>query len=502
MKRITYILLLVLSLILFPGCGEERDDLLRGPAMNFTAGDPQTKAFIEDINRSGNELVVYDYMTGTAGILDVADDDRWYIDHSRIHCTVDGQEVWDYVAGDEYFWLYGSHHSCFGWLFTGPSGYNTITFFGEHPHFEKNTFTLPLPAYKFTHASPLYDFLYSDVTKRTYTQANPDSSPIALAMNHLFSAFRFTVRSVREAPVTINSAVLRVVTKKKATLDFKDAVDGVSGGKTVVSYSEESADTLQLKNRNHILENGSPAINLFDRNDVEAFRMIWPQTETEFENAELEIRYTDAPNSDEQVKTFQLNRFQQKEWLAGNRYSYELVFTDKEITLTCNVVPWRKKDITLDYTQVVVVSDKIQWHDNTISHLDEHTGEVLLINDKKKPAECYFKIDAPQGATWTASLIPVAGINTGAFEFVDPDKYDSTKDDPYTVLDAPTGTVGQIGRLMIRVKDSVTATETNKARLRIVVKTANDEQTIVVENLCAGHDYNEYTLVQNMIIGG
>lgn len=481
--------------------------MLREPAMSFTASDPQTKAFIENISRSGNELVVYDYMTGTAGILDVAKADRWYIDHSRIHCTVDGQEVWDFVSGDEYFWLYGSNHNCFGWLFTGPSGYNTITFFGEHPHFEKDSFTLPLPAYKFTHESPLYDFLYSDVTKRSYTQSNPDSSPIALKMNHLFSAFRFTVRSVREAPVTINSAVLRVVTKKKATLDFKDAVDGVTGGKAVVSYSEESADTLQLKNRNHILENSSPAINLFNRNDVEAFRMIWPQTETEFENAELEIRYTDAANSDEQVKTFQLNRFQQKEWLSGNRYSYELVFTDKEITLTCEVLPWRKKDITLDYTQVVVVSDKIQWHDNTINHLDEHTGEVILFNDKKKPAECYFKIDAPQGATWIASIIPIAGMNTDAFEFVDPDKYDSTKEDPYTVLDGknpPSGTVGlgQIARLKIRVKDPTSQTDINKARLRIVVKTANDEQTIVVENLCAGHDYNEYTLVQNMIIGG
>ena len=478
--------------------------MLRGPVMSFTASDPQTKAFIEDINRSGNELVVYDYMTGIEGTLEVAQADRWYIDHSRIHCTVDGQQVWDYVSGDEYFWLYGSNHSCFGWLFTGPSGYNTITFFGEHPHFEKATFTLPLPAYKFTHASPLYDFLYSDVTKRTYTQANPDSSPIDLKLNHLFSAFRFTVRSVRQAPVTINSAVLKVVTQKKATIDFEDAVDRVAGGKAVVSYEPESSkvDTLRLENRNHELTSGSPAINLFNRNDAEAFRMIWPQDQTEFAYATLEVRYTDTTNQgEEQVKTFQLNGFSQKEWLAGNRYLYELVFTDKEITLTCEVLPWQKKDITLDYTQVVVVSDKIQWHDNTISNLNEHTGEVVLFNDKKKPAECYFKLDAPMGATWTATLIPVGGTSTDAFEFVDPEKYDENKDDPYTVVTTPSGTVGDksIAKLKIRVKDATSQTNTNKAKLRIVVKTANDEQTIVVENLCSGHDYNEYTLVQNII---
>lgn len=488
---------LVLSLVFLSCSREDRNDVLRGPVMSFTAGDPQTKVFIEEINRSGNELVVYDYMTGIEGTLDVIGDARWYIDHSRIHCTVDGQEVWDYVAGDEYFWLYGSNHSCFGWLFTGPSGYNTITFFGEHPHFEKETFTLQLPAYKFTHTSPLYDFLYSDVTKRTYTQANPDSSPIDLKLNHLFSAFRFTVRSVREAPVTISSAVLKVVTQKKAKIDFEDAVDRVSGGKAVVSYEPESSksDTLQLKNRNHELTSESAAINLFNRNDVEAFRMIWPQNETEFESAVLEITYSETVEGQirQQTKTFQLNGYPQKEWLAGNRYSYELVFTDKEITLTCQVLPWNRKEIVLDFTEVVVVSDKIQWHDNTISHLDEHTGEVLLFNDQNKPAECYFKIDAPQGATWVASLVPVAG-NSDAFEFVDPKSG--------AVVTSPSGNVGEIGIIKVRVTNATDQTDTNKAKLRIVVKTAasaQDGEVIVVENLCPGHDYNEYTLVQNRI---
>lgn len=496
MRQITYILTLALGLVLLACSREDRTDVLRGPVMSFTATDPQTKAFIEDINRSGNELVVYDYMTGIEGTLDVAEADRWYIDHSRIHCTVDGQQVWDYVSGDEYFWLYGSNHSCFGWLFTGPSGYNTITFFGEHPHFEKETFTLPLPAYKFTYASPLYDFLYSDVTKRTYTQTNPDSSPIDLKLNHLFSAFRFTVRSVRQDPVTINSAVLKVVTQKKATIDFEDAVDTVTGGKPVVTYTEITSDTLYLGGRNHELTSDSAAINLFDRNDVEAFRMIWPQSEEEFADAVLEVKYTDANAADPnelQTKTFQLDGFSQKEWLAGNRYSYELVFTDKEITLTCEVLPWNKKEIVLDFTEVVVVSDKIQWHDNTISHLDEHTGEVLLFNDKNKPAECYFKIDAPQGARWIASLVPVAG-KTDAFEFVDPNTGD--------VVDSPSGNVGEIGKIKVRVKNATDQTDTNKAKLRIVVSTAasaQDGEVIVVENLCPGHDYNEYTLVQNRI---
>ena len=109
-------MMLAMSLVLLSCVKEAGRDMVKGPAMAFSAADPQTKAFIDDINRSGNELVVYDYMTGVGNILEVPAENRWYIDHSRIHCTVDGQEVWDYVSGDEYFWLYGSNHSCFGWL--------------------------------------------------------------------------------------------------------------------------------------------------------------------------------------------------------------------------------------------------------------------------------------------------------------------------------------------------------------------------------------------------
>ena len=221
--------------------------------------------------------------------------------------------------------------------------------------------------------------------------------------------------------------------------------------------------------------------------------MIWPQDETEFASAVLEVKYKDDTKPDEQTKTFQLNGFSQKEWLAGNRYSYELVFTDKEITLMCDVLQWNRKEIVLDFTEVVVVSDKIQWHDNTISDLNEHTGEVLLFNDKNKPAECYFKIDAPQGARWIASLVPVAG-KADAFEFVDPKSG--------YVVTSPSGNVGEIGIIKVRVKNATDQTDTNKAKLRIVVKTAasaQDGEVIVVENLCPGHDYNEYTLVQNRI---
>ena len=98
--------MLLLSIACISCNKENGGGVLRGPAMSFTAQEPQTRAFINEINRSGNQLVVYDYMTGTDKILEV--DDNWYIDHLRIQCTVDGQQVWDYVDYNDYFWLAAS----------------------------------------------------------------------------------------------------------------------------------------------------------------------------------------------------------------------------------------------------------------------------------------------------------------------------------------------------------------------------------------------------------
>ena len=145
MKRIFIYILLPLLLALSSCVKGGKEEAAHGPRMLFYADVPQTKAFIEDINRSGNQMVVYDYMTIQRYNDKTEIDEYWYIDHARIQCTVDGQQVWDFVDVDDYYWLYRSTHKFFGWLYVGPSGYNTVTFFGDHPEFDKNTWHLPLP---------------------------------------------------------------------------------------------------------------------------------------------------------------------------------------------------------------------------------------------------------------------------------------------------------------------------------------------------------------------
>lgn len=463
-----------------------------GPRMLFYADVPQTKAFIEDVNRSGNQMVVYDYMTIQRYNDKTQVDKYWYIDHARIICTVDGQQVWDFVETDDYYWLYRSTHKFFGWLYQGPSGYTTVTFFGDHPEFDKNTWKLPLPKYKFTLDSPIYDFLYSDVTERSYSQDNHDASPVKLNMNHLFCAFRFNVRSMRGEKITLKSATLSVLNERQATIDYsKTSSDPVE-----VEYAENQCIPLSMTYSSPLeFTSDTPARNLFPGGyDPEGYHMMWAQSEDEFKNATLELEYVVGEGSNAEVKILSLNEFNTKQWQGGNRYDYDVVFTDQMIQLTCNVKPWDKYDTPIDFTDVVVVSDKLQWHNSTVVSIDEHNGQVVL-NPNGTPAECYFKIDAPQGAHWFAELVYLDAHSTQAFSFVGESAEYAKSEANVELGIAAMGPVGSIGKINIKANSS-NAQDGHRALLRISVRT-EEGRTIIVENLCAGHDYNEYTVVQN-----
>ena len=86
---------------------------------------------------------------------------------------------------------------------------------------------------------------------------------------------------------------------------------------------------------------------------------------------------------------------------------------------------WDYVENKLNFSDVVVVSDKIQWKESSVVSVDEHEGIVVLKESASngadsEPAICYFKIVAPEGdnVTWQASLIG----DSDAFEFVEAKK--------------------------------------------------------------------------------
>lgn len=157
-----------------------------------------------------------------------------------------------------------------------------------------------------------------------------------------------------------------------------------------------------------------------------------------------------------------------------------------QMTLTFVAQPWNLIEETLTYDDNVSVTEgKINW-----SAEPNGNAEVVTTGND---LSCEFTIATPSYATWHASFIPLEG-DQNAFGFV-------TTDENLNVVTVPTfsGPVGSPAKLTIRplVQNPM---QTNKARLRIIVRT-NEGRTIVVKNnILSGNNYNndEYILIHSM----
>lgn len=166
-------------------------------------------------------------------------------------------------------------------------------------------------------------------------------------------------------------------------------------------------------------------------------------------------------------------------------YTINSIEQGNELNLVAVVKPWVPDEETIDFTDEVSVSATMNWDDDSVSSVNYDTGEVILYDDTDIEAICTFQIDTPMDATWTASLIPIAG-NVDAFSWVDNSKY------------GLVGT-GQPSTIKLKVNNQAPYAPQHKCKLRITVQTL-DGRTIVVNNLVPdGKTYNEFTIIQNSI---
>lgn len=429
---------------------------------------PQTKAngFIEntgDLNTSGYSMVVYDYMAKDNST-------GWYMDGVTMECDANGG--WHY-SGDyedsEFLWLDKTNHRFFGWLIMNSAV--------VAPSFSKDDMVLTIPDIEFKSDTPITDFMYSGVQTRDYEKApadgsRPDISSVDLEMKHLFSAFRFYVKNQRGTAININSVTLKnIYTKKNAQISY---------GRTPEILSYFPSDPVDITGNTGEITTGKH-INAFGGDDN--YFMVWPQTAEEFASASVEVKFTQGGVA--QTKTFDLTELGQTEWLPGYRYSYNITFTDKEIKLTCVVEDWRVLTENIEFSDQVTVSKTLDWDENTVESCDETKGEVVLYTDDDMVAVVDFQINSPQGATWTASLIPIEG-HQDAFTLVEGSKY---------------GSVGTPSKIKIKVNNQAPIAPRHVCILRITVQTA-DGRTIVVKNLVPeGKGYEEFRIIQNLING-
>jgi hypothetical protein len=184
-------------------------------------------------------------------------------------------------------------------------------------------------------------------------------------------------------------------------------------------------------------------------------------------------------------------------WPAGKKLTYNLIISGErtitEFQINTVVEDWDEHPDEIDFTQQVEIGpdeNKIHWVEGTYESLDVEKGEVMLYSDVDIVATCYFNIQAPVGATWTASLIPLTASAMDAFSIVEGTKY---------------GVVGSADMqpIKIRVNNPDPISARNACKLRITVQTA-DGRSIVVKNLMpagTASGIEEYTIIQNLING-
>ena len=467
MKTMRNILIYCIAIVSALSCVKDgKISDVTSDAITFAPEVPETKAFINGTFPSGSSIVVCDYMTKLDGT-----DGWYYIDQASIANPTTGK-VWDYTSptNPDYVWIYNTSHNFFGWLTSdGTTTPNDVTW-------DASSRILSVPAKKFAANTTQYDFLYSDVVKRTFTRENPDNATVDLQMNHLFSAFRLHIENYRNQTIEIKSVQLRnLYTTKSAQIDFNNSA--------AVTFSDKALETVTGTTQN-LAKNGkyNPLNTTTD-----AYFMIWPQSGVEFDQALLSISYRFENKN--YTKEWKLEEIQSDvtEWLPGKRYNYTIKFTDKEVELICNVVEWEKDEQLLDFADHVSVraEGEIDWDETTLKAYNYETGEIV-VKSNGAAANCTFTIDTPEGAVWTASLITIAGPSD-AFSFVG-DNF---------------GPVGTQANLSIKANYTGTGQyqTTHKAYLQITVQTL-DNRTIVVKDLIPdGKSYwsTGYTIIQDMI---
>ena len=184
--------------------------------------------------------------------------------------------------------------------------------------------------------------------------------------------------------------------------------------------------------------------------------------------------------------------------LGGHSYRVNLNIKAKYLELTLLVQPWTLDetvftDVNKPVTITVPNNGMLNWphtENYDIDDRDSLSKGLVYINSHNATAT--FQITAPQGATWTASLVPVKG-NDNAFVFTDAQG---------NIIGTPSGKVGtgddHMGRIYLRAANLTTSVE-NRALLRFYVKTAGG-QTAIVRNLVPENNgkFTEYQLVQRI----
>ena len=415
------VLLASAVLALLPGC--RRTITIDEPLpaqISFAPGGLQSRAMIEsgDLATTGTRLRVYDYVTGFEGTIDgqnggnpYSRNDVFQFFNDQIQYDPTASWAWKYLSGRNYRWTRKGTHSFFGWMEKdAKSNLQMSDLFGSTPTLAANR-TLSIPEVTFTTQSAQFDFSYSDIVSRNVEASGFDgSSPVPLALSHLFSAICITFDNRSDTTVTVNSiSIPNFPNKGSATLNYSgnsvsvEGINPVAGATPFYDSSTLSGVTLRQGQQYNIF-NGVE--------DDLTYYLTWPVPQSTIspstpvgEDPESEsIIYASSDSLilvNYTIGGLQYSakgKFPAEPLTAGKKHHINIQYTNKIINVTATALPWTYTEAELDFSTDAITTPnegKLNVMPNTCNIVN--TSEAHMIPGTN--VECYLTIQTPIGAT-------------------------------------------------------------------------------------------------------
>ena len=378
-----------------------------------------TRGLIDNLAQEGTKITLYGYHDRN---FLAANNDAKILNGKSLKC-LDNNGNWSVVDGSDnpltYFWEGNGDYRFFGWLAKDPNGLVAPNNSKWSAGYNDKVLTVNATLDKDYNQ---FDFLYSNVHERTLpTQSKSD--PVALEMNHLFTAFGIGINNTSEDDITIKSVTLRTLHDNgSAVIDFSTTPCKVNYGATSISRNPENSPFIFMKyeGSEYVVEAGDGEntgvkYNIFNPSaTAKEYYIVWPQAETVFpvltfadDDAEADADDEIFPlilvyevDGQEFKKRMQLPKMA---WEPGKLNYFNILVADKLVEITATVKDWNYShaDVDLGESALSVKQGKhLIWDENTCTV--DHTNRIVYVKNGQ-PVEGTFTIDAPKGQ-WRVSL--------------------------------------------------------------------------------------------------
>ena len=378
----------------------------------------ETKGLLSSMDANGTTVQVYDYLSNFNGTIVVNGQDvthngsDYFLYFSDVLSYPGGEGAWNYSSGNSYRWTRTGTHNFFGWILNdGASGIYNHLFFNDDPTFDTSTQTLSVPA-KLTQAvnssDSQYDFLYAmpySVSPGNAAYGNT----VNLSFTHLFTALALTIQNVSDNNVVLKNIYTEgIYTTKSAAINFR-------AGTITYANQDASVSFIPALQSNRAL---APSTGVFT--PWEGYKILWPQTGAEMENAKIVLVYDliDAEeNATEYTSTVDLSQIRLGESLitttgleAGKKYSLTLQFKNGSIELYPYVAPWKYSEESWSYANnSISARTGSEFHDGVL-YLTKNgvagSNYNITLESTQEVVNGEFYIYTPHHGRWQISLYP------------------------------------------------------------------------------------------------